>query len=126
MNEALRQARSRGNRFLPAFFPPPPFPALVPAAATAGNPLATAAPKRSLGEAKIEFCRRLGAPSWLELADHLGIRSDERDTWAKGHEARASWGWLENRRILPDLAAACRKIKRPDLADLLEGLDFPR
>ncbi|MCP5515782.1 MAG: TIR domain-containing protein [Verrucomicrobiales bacterium] len=98
----------------------------APPPRSASPPPSPAAPERSVREAKIEFCRRLGAPSWLELADHLGIRRDERDTWAKGHEARAIWEWLENRRRLPDLAAACRKINRPDLADLLEGLDFPR
>jgi hypothetical protein len=75
----------------------------------------------SPGRAKNDFCDRLG-PDWERLADVLGLSiSDKRQIKANhgGAEGRGIWEWLEIRKQLAGLAAACRSINRSDLADAL-------
>jgi hypothetical protein len=70
------------------------------------------------GRTKLKFCRRLGA-NWEELADLAGIRSDERQGFPRGREARAIWDWLDQQGRLDDLPPMLHELGRDDLADLL-------
>jgi len=73
----------------------------------------------NLATAKLVFCRRLGR-SWLDLADAVGIRPDERATFEPGQEGRQIWEWLEFRDRLPALPTALRQVDREDLADEID------
>ena len=78
---------------------------------------ATPEPCRSLGEVKIEVCRRLG-DDWEELADRVGIQLYEKRRFDPGNEPRGIWEWLEVRQRLPDLPEALAAIGRDDLQEL--------
>jgi hypothetical protein len=81
--------------------------------------LDTAAPSliTFAGETKLAFCERLGA-DWTALADSLQIKPSEQATFNQGHEPRALWVWLENRRRLSELPALLARLNRADLAQL--------
>ena len=72
------------------------------------------------GNAKIEFCERLG-DDWKQLADLLEINPSERAKWARGEAARAIWEWLKLRKQLGELPGNLSMINRSDLADTLNS-----
>jgi hypothetical protein len=70
------------------------------------------------GATKLKFFRQLG-DNWQDLATYFNIPSYDQARFEHGHEGRAVWTWLENRRRLGELPQALAGIGRADLAQLL-------
>jgi hypothetical protein len=70
------------------------------------------------GQVKLTICQRL-VQDWRRLADYVGIRPDERASFAQGYEPQGVWEWLEARTRLADLPDALVAIGRDDLAEVL-------
>lgn len=93
---------------------------IYPVRAAPAAPRSPSDSQRYEGWVKYEVCRRLGS-GWKDLADILGIPSDDRREFESGREPQAVWEWLVDRSRLDELARALRVIDRADLAELLEN-----
>ncbi|QOW36196.1 NPCBM/NEW2 domain-containing protein [Nocardia seriolae] len=62
--------------------------------------------------------------SWRELVIVLGVASHETARFPPGDEADRILKWLEERCRLGELPDALRRIDRPDLAAVFDGVDF--